>query len=182
MPAEDDEADLPKKAGSSSKSKAKKDASGSKAPLLGSRHKPPPTAWQAFSKAAHKRLLSWLHPVVKYNGKTLKPSNAVLARFMVSSAVQAYVVVPPHAELQRVWYDAACLVWSGAVNCKTLQPCNATAQDKAHSMIQCCLHCSMLPYGLLCMRSDLCKATATKNNTQGSLCFASSAAHMHVTQ
>ncbi|WIA20263.1 hypothetical protein OEZ85_006098 [Tetradesmus obliquus] len=81
--AEDDEADLPKKAGSSSKSKAKKDASGSKAPLLGSRHKPPPTAWQAFSKAAHKRLLSWLHPVVKYNGKTLKPSNAVLARFMV---------------------------------------------------------------------------------------------------
>jgi hypothetical protein len=87
MPAdEDDEADAPRKAASrSSKSKAKKDASDSKAPLLGSRHKPP-TAWQAFSKAAHKKLLSWLHPVVKYNGKTLQPSNAVLARFMVSSA------------------------------------------------------------------------------------------------
>jgi hypothetical protein len=74
---------MPKKAASSSgKSRSKKDAKGSLAPLLGSKHKPP-TAWQAFSKAARKKLLGWLHPVVKYNGKTLQPYNAVLARFMV---------------------------------------------------------------------------------------------------
>jgi hypothetical protein len=115
--ADDNDADMPRKAaGSSSKSKTKKDASSSKAPLLGSRHKQL-TPWQAFSKAARKQLLGWLHPVVKYNGKTLQPSNAVLARFMVSLS-SAPPAVPFFSTVTLVAHDSCQRFMAQAVPCK----------------------------------------------------------------
>jgi hypothetical protein len=117
---------MPKKAaGSSGKSKSKKDAKGSLAPLLGSKHKPP-TAWQAFSKAARKKLLGWLHPVVKYNGRTLQPSNAVLARFMVSSAHAA--VLCGHCP----WHSAC----DQRTNiCRGLRDCSAATMTGGQHML-----------------------------------------------